>query len=117
MNVLDRPPVADWLRRFDKAARAIPEPRRGALRGELTEHLLDAVPVDADDAAVTAVLGQLGDPAGIVADEVDAAAAVEVEARPPLRRRRLAIAAIILIVVAVLLAAVLPAVIGAVRFG
>jgi hypothetical protein len=112
MNALDHPLVTDWLRRYDRAARDIPSPRREALRSELTDHLLEAIePVD--DATATAVLKDLGDPAVIVASERAAADEVDVAPRTRLRRRTLMIGAIVFIIVAVLLAAVLPAVIGA----
>jgi hypothetical protein len=115
MRAHDRPPVVAWLTRFDAVARDIPEPRRGALRAEIDEHLEDALLADASDADVAAVLDELGEPSAIVDAEVAAAAAVEVEIRPRVRHRALAAGAIVIIVVAVLLAAVLPAVLGASR--
>ncbi|HEV7742447.1 MAG TPA: hypothetical protein VGO65_08500 [Pseudolysinimonas sp.] len=114
MRARDRKPVDAWLKRFDEASTAIPEPRRGALRSEIDQHLDDTLLEDASDADVTAVLDELGEPEEIVSAEVAAAAEVHVEPRPRLRHRGLAIAAIVIVVIALLLAAVLPAVTSAV---
>jgi hypothetical protein len=116
MRARERPEVSAWLADFDRAARVIPEPRRGALHTELAMHLDDAIPAGATDPEVALVLADLGDPAGIVADEVDAAERVEVPPRPPMRGRSLAIGATALVVVAVLIALVLPAILSAMRF-
>lgn len=108
MRAHDRKPVIAWLKRLDKAAAVIPEPRRSALRDEIDDHLEDTLLTDASDADVAAVLDELGDPAALVAAEVAAAAEVHVATRPRLGARRLAIAAIVIVVIAVLLAVVLP---------
>lgn len=111
MNALDHPLVAEWLRRFDRAARDIPSPRREALRSELTDHLLEAIdPVD--DATAAAALTDLGDPEAIVASERAAADDVTIEPRRRLPRWRLMFGAVVIIVVAVMLAAVIPALLG-----
>jgi HAAS domain-containing protein len=108
MRAHDRKPVIAWLKRYDKAALAIPEPLRAALRAEIDEHLEDTLLADASDEDVRVVLEELGDPKQLVAAEVAAAAEVHVDPRPRLRRRTLATAAIVIIVVALFLAIGLP---------
>lgn len=108
MRAHDRKPVIAWLKQYDKAALAIPEPLRSSLRAEIDQHLEDTLLADATDADVAVVLEELDDPRALVAAEVAAAAEVHVEPRPRLRRRTLATAAVVIIVVAVFLAVGLP---------
>ena len=98
--------VAEWLADYDRAATIIPEPRRSALRIELEAHLGEAIPANATDAATARALTDLGDPATIVAAEVDA------DAPPPAprRRRRLSPAIVALIVIAAVVVIGVPAI-------
>jgi len=116
LRARERAAVSAWLAGFDRAAGAIPEPRRGALRTDLAAHLDEAIPSSATETDVALVLSELGDPANIVAEEVAAANRVAVPARPQMRGRGLAIAATVIVVVAVLITLVLPAILGALRF-
>lgn len=87
----------EWLTRFEKAAKPIPEPRRSALRQEILADLENVPDLDSYPS-----------PEVIVANELAVASDVEVEEREPVRRNLLRNAAIVIIVVAVLLAVVLP---------
>ncbi|QFU92077.1 hypothetical protein [Amycolatopsis sp. YIM 10] len=66
MNAVTHKTAAKWLERFDRAAVALPQPRRDELRQELAEHL-EAV-IESGEDPDTAV-ERLGDPAEIVAAE------------------------------------------------
>ena len=107
MSVLDPKARDAWLARFEKAAVAIPEPRRSALRAEvLADFEMAEFPDDLDAYPL---------PEELVRDEVAAASGVSVDDRRPVRRRTLAIGAVVIIMIAVLLAAVLPVVLVIVR--
>lgn len=66
MIVTDHPAVAAYLARLDAVAAHLPADRRSELRADLVEHLADALPAGADDAAVRAALERLGPPEEIV---------------------------------------------------
>lgn len=66
MNAVTHETAAKWLERFDRAASALPQPRRGELRQELAEHLEAALESGEDPETATE---RLGDPADIVAAE------------------------------------------------
>ncbi|MGO1054481.1 HAAS signaling domain-containing protein [Crossiella sp. CA198] len=67
MNALSHPIAENWLARFDRAAAALPQPRRAELRAELVEHLEALIAEGEPDLA--AAVARLGDPAEIVAAE------------------------------------------------
>lgn len=69
MNAVKHSAVAQWLARFDRAASALPQPRRGELRQELVEHLDVLVAEGMSDDDLAAAVARLGDPADIVAAE------------------------------------------------
>ncbi len=83
MTVTDHPHVAAYLARFDALSQHLPPERRAELRADLLEHLADAIPADADDAAVRAALDRLGPPEDIVSAEQGPAAAVVAPPRSP----------------------------------
>ena len=69
MTLTDHPAVAAYLARFDAVSAHLPASRRQELRADLLEHLADAVPAGADDAAIRAALDRLGPPEDIVRAE------------------------------------------------
>jgi hypothetical protein len=73
-TALDHPFVRDYLSRLDVALRGLPAPQARELRAQITAHLEDALPPDADNLEITQTLRQLGDPAD-VASEAKAAMA------------------------------------------
>ena len=83
MTVTDHPAVAAYLARFDTLAQHLPPARRAELRADLLEHLADAIPAGADDAAVRAALDRLGAPEDILSAEQDPAAAPAAPPRGP----------------------------------
>ena len=66
INALEHPLVADYLRELDAALGGLPDAVAAELSEQLRAHLLEALPPDADEQAVTAVLAALG-PASLVA--------------------------------------------------
>ena len=71
----EHPLVAAYLRRLDDAARALPGGQRSELVTDIREHLADALPPDAGEADIRAVLDRLGDPEAIVAAAVESGSA------------------------------------------
>ncbi|AXB41192.1 HAAS signaling domain-containing protein [Amycolatopsis albispora] len=69
MTTVTHEAAAAWLERFDRAAAALPQPRRGELRQELVEHLEALIAEDPSDDELAAAVDRLGDPAEIVAAE------------------------------------------------
>ncbi|GAB2847331.1 HAAS signaling domain-containing protein [Lentzea nigeriaca] len=69
MNAVKHSAAAEWLARFDRAAAALPQPRRGELRQELVEHLDALIAEAASEEELAAAVARLGDPAETVAAE------------------------------------------------
>lgn len=69
MNVVKHSAAAEWLARFDRAASALPQPRRGELRQELVEHLDALIAEATSEEEFAAAVARLGDPAETVAAE------------------------------------------------
>lgn len=72
---LDHELVRGYISQLDAALRGMPAAQARELREQITAHLDDALPADADDEQVAAVLGRLGSPAELAADEAQAGAA------------------------------------------
>ena len=72
---LDHELVRGYMSQLDAALRRLPAAQAGELREQITAHLDDALPPDADDEQVAAVLGRLGTPAELAADAGPAGAA------------------------------------------
>lgn len=60
--------IRDYIRQLDAALRGVPTAEARELMEQITAHLDDALPADADDGQVAAVLGRLGSPAELAAD-------------------------------------------------
>jgi hypothetical protein len=73
-TVLERPSVQDYLRDLNLALRGVPPIKARALREQIAAHLDEALPPDADDEEISAVLNRLGSPADLAAEAVAAAA-------------------------------------------
>jgi hypothetical protein len=67
---IEHPEVRAYLRRLDAVTAQLSETRRADLRDEIVAHLRDAIPAGASDDEVAAALADLGDPAGILGEEV-----------------------------------------------
>jgi hypothetical protein len=67
-TALDHYFVRDYLSRLDAALRHLPAPQARELRAQITTHLEDALPPDADNIQITEALRQLGDPADLAAE-------------------------------------------------
>jgi hypothetical protein len=65
---LDHELVRRYIRQLDAALRGAPAAQARELREQITAHLADALPPDADDEQVAAVLARLGSPAELAAD-------------------------------------------------
>lgn len=61
--------VRDYLKRLDRISRPLPRARRSELREEIEQHLIEAIPEDADAPEVKYELDRLGTPEQIVAAE------------------------------------------------
>ena len=61
--------IQDFLTHLDRATRDIPATRRRELREEIQQHLAEALPGDASEAAVRTALDRLGSPEQIAAAE------------------------------------------------
>jgi hypothetical protein len=89
IDVLEHPLVAGYLRDLDAALAVLPAAAAAELSEQIRAHLLEALPPDADEDAVTAVLAALG-PARLVAEAASSSASGQSrpQARPdqPLRR-------------------------------
>jgi uncharacterized membrane protein len=70
---LDHRLVRDYLVQLDLALRPLPAARARELREQITAHLEDALPADADEHEVAATLSRLGSPADLVAEARPAA--------------------------------------------
>lgn len=67
-TIIDHPLVRDYLRELDVALRVLPAAKARELREQITGHLDDALPPDADDEEIAATLGRLGPPGGLAAE-------------------------------------------------
>ncbi len=67
-TALDHELIRIYLYRLDYAMRGVPAAQYRELRDQITAHLEDALPADADDAQVAAALSQLGTPADLAAE-------------------------------------------------
>jgi hypothetical protein len=67
-TVLDHWLVRDYLSELDAAMRGLPPNRAYELKEQITAHLDDALPPDADDYEVAATLRRLGSPADLAAE-------------------------------------------------
>jgi hypothetical protein len=72
---MDHAMVRSYLDELDAALRGMPATKARELREQITAHLDDALPPDADDEQVARVLGRLGSPAALAADAGEASAA------------------------------------------
>ncbi|HUA29784.1 MAG TPA: hypothetical protein VMC03_12940 [Streptosporangiaceae bacterium] len=72
---LDHEMVRAYLARLDAALRAVPAAQARELREQICAHLDDALPADADEDQVAAVLTRLGSPAELAAEAGPAGAA------------------------------------------
>jgi hypothetical protein len=72
---LDHELVGGYMSQLNAALRRVPAAQARELREQITAHLDDALPPDADDEQVAAVLGRLGSPAELAADAGPAGAA------------------------------------------
>jgi hypothetical protein len=67
-TALDNPLVRDYLRELETALARLPAGQASELREQITAHITDALPSDAADEQVAAVLGRLGSPADLAAE-------------------------------------------------
>jgi hypothetical protein len=67
-TALDNPLVREYLAALDAAIRGLPAAQARELKEQITAHLDDALPPDADDQAVTDALRRLGSPADLAAE-------------------------------------------------
>jgi hypothetical protein len=72
---MDHAMVRSYLGELDAALRGMPAAKAREFREQITAHLDDALPPDADDEQVAGVLGRLGSPASLAADAGEASAA------------------------------------------
>ena len=87
MSATESPLVHDYLRRLRAALARLPADRRGEIIEAVSQHIAEArlqLGQDSDE-AVRGILGQLGDPAVIAADALDAEQSSLAEAGPPHR--------------------------------
>jgi hypothetical protein len=83
IDVLEHPLVASYLRDLDAALAGLPAAAAAELSEQIRAHLLEALPPDADEDAVIAVLAALG-PARLVAEAASGPASGQ--SRPEARR-------------------------------
>ena len=67
-TALEHPLVRDYLHELDAAFAVLPPGRARELTEQITAHLDDALPADAGDQEVAAVLQRLGSPADLAAE-------------------------------------------------
>jgi len=99
-TALDNPLVREYLRTLDTAFARLPAWQASELREQITAHITDALPHEAADAQVAAVLARLGSPAELAAEAAPGARTDandgaglgvwrdDAAARPPRRTRR-----------------------------
>ena len=93
--------VRDYLCELDAAMRGLPAAQAHELREQITAHLADALPPDAGDHQVAAILSRLGSPADLAA-EAGAASGSPGARFTPSRWRLIAVLAVIAVIAAVL---------------
>jgi len=97
IDVLEHPLVAGYLRNLDAALASLPAASAAELSEQIRAHLLEALPPDAGEDAVTAVLAELG-PARLVAEAASEPTSGQSRGQtwpdPPLRRPASARAAV-----------------------
>jgi len=52
--------IERYLKEFDRQATGVPRPQRRRMRGEISAHLQEAIPVEATEALVSATLADFG---------------------------------------------------------
>lgn len=72
---LDNPLVREYVRELDAALARLPAGQASELRDQIIAHIADALPHDAPDEEVAAVLARLGSPAELAAEATAAAPA------------------------------------------
>lgn len=72
-NGLDHPLVRDYLASLETALDVLPADQAAELREQITAHLDDALPPDANEEVVTSVLDRLGQPGNLAAEAAAAA--------------------------------------------
>jgi hypothetical protein len=85
---LDHRLVRDYLRDLDAALARLPADEASELREQITTHLDDALPPDADDQTVAAVLARLGSAAELAAEAASPVSAADGTSDLGLGRRR-----------------------------
>jgi hypothetical protein len=85
IDVLEHPRVADYLRELDAALAGLPAAAAAELSEQLRAHLREALPPDAGEDAVEAVLAALG-PARLVAEAASGQGRAPARRDPPVRR-------------------------------
>lgn len=98
--------VTEYLARFDEASSVIPLSRREALRREVLDHLIDAIPANFSDVDAETILAGFGNPGEIVAQEMEGSPPSGGE--PRTTRPLWVLGAVSLVVAAVALAIVTP---------
>jgi hypothetical protein len=84
-NGLDHPLVRDYLASLETALDALPADQAAELREQITAHLDDALPPDANEQVIASVLDRLGQPSDLAAEA--AAAADHQSAQDAIARR------------------------------
>jgi hypothetical protein len=84
---LDHPLVRDYLAELEAVLAALPPAEAAELREQISAHLDDALPPDADDETVAGVLARLGPP-GELAGVPPGPSSADLAARRARRRRR-----------------------------
>jgi hypothetical protein len=67
-TIIDHPLVRDYLRELDVALRVLPAAQARELREQITGHLDEALPPDADDQEIAAALSRLGPPGSLATE-------------------------------------------------
>jgi hypothetical protein len=67
-TIIDHPLVRDYLREVDVALRVLPAVQARELREQITGHLDDELPPDADDEEIAEAISRLGPPGRLAAE-------------------------------------------------
>jgi hypothetical protein len=86
-TALDNPLVREYLAELAAAFAALPAGQASELREQITAHITDALPPDATDEQVAAMLARLGSPAELAAEAVAGATSDPAEGAGPGRWR------------------------------